>query len=100
MLPSLEEGLATVTLQACSSGCPTIVSNNTGAAEFVNNNKCGFVIPIRNSEIIAEKLTSLSDNRDLMKVFSDNSLKFAKNYTWENYVKELDLLIDNFINKK
>ena len=100
VLPSLEEGLATVTLQACSSGCPTIVSNNTGAAEFVNNNKCGFVIPIRNSEIIAEKLTSLSDNKDLMKVFSDNSLKFAKNYTWENYVKELDLLIDNFINKK
>ena len=44
ILPSLDEGLATVTLQACSSGCPLIISENTGAAEFVSNNNCGFVI--------------------------------------------------------
>ncbi|RPG55686.1 MAG: glycosyltransferase [Flavobacteriales bacterium TMED235] len=97
VLPSLEEGLATVTLQASSSGCPSIVSENTGAAEFVNTNNCGYVIPIKNSEIITDKLTSLADNKNLMKEFTKNSLEFSKNYTWENYVIELDLLIDNFI---
>ena len=89
--------MATVTLQASSSGCPSIVSENTGAAEFINNNNCGFVIPIKNSEIITDKLTSLADNKNLMKEFTKNSLEFSKNYTWENYVIELDLLIDNFI---
>lgn len=97
ILPSLEEGLATVILQASSSGCPTIVSENTGAAEYVNNNKCGFVIPIRNSQIITDKLTLLADNRNLLNEFSNNSLKFSKNYTWEDYVTKLDLLVDSLI---
>ena len=100
VLPSLEEGLAYVTLEAMSSGCPVIVSENTGALEIVKNNKCGFVIPIRNSSIIAEKLTELAEDKVLQQEFSENAIKFSNDYTWENYVKELDLLIDNFINKK
>ena len=99
MLPSLEEGLATVTLQASSSGCPLIVSKNTGAMEFVNTNKCGYVIPIRDSQIIADKLTSLADDKNLLNEFSNNAIKFSKNYTWEDYVIELDLLIENFKKK-
>jgi len=99
VLPSIEEGLATTTLQASSSGCPLIVSENTGAIEFVNANKCGYVIPIRDSQIIADKLTSLADDKDLLNEFSSNALKFSKNYTWENYVVELDLLIEKFIKK-
>ena len=100
ILPSLEEGLATVTLQASSSGCPLIVSENTGASEFINNNKCGYVIPIRDSQIITDKLTLLADDKNLLSEFSKNALKFSKNYTWEDYVAELDLLIENFKKQK
>ena len=97
ILPSLEEGLATVVLQAISSGCPVIVSENTGALEIVENNKCGFVIPIRNSNIIAEKLSELAEDEILRKKFSINAIKFSKNYTWEKYVENLDQLVENFI---
>ena len=97
ILPSLEEGLATVVLQAISSGCPVIVSENTGALEIVKNNKCGFVIPIRNSNIIAEKLSELAEDEILRKKFSINAIKFSKNYTWEKYVENLDQLVENFI---
>ena len=97
VLPSIEEGQAYVTKEASSSGCPLIVSENTGAMEFVNANRCGYVIPIRDSQIIADKLTSLADDKDLLNEFSSNALKFSKNYTWENYVVELDLLIEKFI---
>ena len=99
VLPSLEEGMATVTLQASSAGCPLIVSENTGAAEFVNNNKCGYVIPIRDSQAITDKLSSLADNKNLLNEFSNNALKFSSNYTWENYIDELDLITENFIKK-
>ena len=99
ILPSLEEGLATVVLQAISSGCPVIVSENTGALEIVENNKCGFVIPIRNSNIIAEKLSELAEDEILRKKFSINAIKFSKNYTWEKYVENLDQLVENFIKK-
>ena len=99
VLPSIEEGLAYVTKEASSSGCPVIVSKNTGAMEFVTTNKCGYVIPIRDSQIIADKLTSLVDDKNLLNEFSNNATKFSKNYTWEDYVIELDLLIENFKKK-
>ena len=99
VLPSLEEGLATVILQASSSGCPVIVSKNTGAMELVNSNKCGYVIPIRDSQIIADKLTLLADDKNLLNEFSNNALKFSENYTWEDYVIALDNLIENFKRK-
>ncbi len=99
VLPSLEEGLATVTLQAISTGCPVIVSENTGALEIVKNNKCGFVIPIRNSNIIAEKLTEIVEDKVLQQEFSENAVKFSNDYTWENYVENLDRLMENFLKK-
>ena len=99
VLPSLEEGLATVILQAISSGCPVIVSENTGALEIVEDNKCGFVIPIRNSNVIAEKLTELAEDKLLQKKFSTNAIKFSQDYTWKRYVENLDQLVENFLKK-
>ena len=96
VLPSLEEGLATVTLQASSSGCPLIVSENTGASEFVNTSKCGYVIPIRDSQIIADKLTLLSDNRKLLDEFSNNAVKISKQNSWKYYVGKLDTMVEQY----
>ena len=96
VLPSLEEGMAVVVLQALACGCPVIVSENTGSAEFVIENKCGFVVPIRNSQIIADKLTLLSDNRQLLEEFSNNALKISKKNSWENYVDKLDQLVEKY----
>lgn len=99
VLPSIEEGMATVTLQAISAGCPVIVSENTGALEIVKKNKCGFVVPIRNSEIIKDKLSEIVDNKNLEKEFAANALKFSNEYTWYDYVKKLDNIIEKFKNK-
>ena len=94
VLPSIEEGFATVILQALSAGCPVIVSENTGAMEFVNDNNCGYVVPIRNSNSILEKLDLMSQNKDIIDNFSNNAIKKMKKQTWESYVDELDLFIN------
>jgi len=99
VLPSIEEGMATVTLQAISAGCPVIVSENTGALEIVKKNKCGFVVPIRNSKIINDKLSEIADNKNLENEFAANALKFSNEYTWYDYVKKLDNIIEKFKNK-
>ena len=92
--------MAIVTLQAAASGCPLIVTENTGAAEFVNERKCGFVVPIRNSKAIADKLNLLADDKQLLNKFSNNALKFAGNNTWDNYADRLNQLILHFAEKK
>ena len=96
VLPSIEEGFATVILQAAAAGCPVIVSENTGASEFVENNKIGYSVPIRDPIIIKNKLDILSENNNLLDEFSHNATKTMKEKTWSNYVDQLDKLIFNF----
>lgn len=93
VLPSIEEGFATVILQAAAAGCPVIVSENTGAAEFVKNNKIGFVVPIRDANAIANKLENLSENKDLLVEFSDKAAKTMQKNTWSDYVDQVENLI-------
>ena len=100
VLPSIEEGFATVILQALSAGCPVIVSENTGAMEFVNENECGFVVPIRHSNAIKERLETLSEDKKIIENFQINALKKMKNQTWERYVSNLDQAITDYKNKK
>ena len=99
VLPSIEEGQAIVTKEAISAGCPLIVSDNTGAKEFVEKNNCGITIPIQNSEIITDKLTYLADNKSLLEEYSYNAIKHSREHTWKNYLEELDSIIDNHIKK-
>ena len=80
--------------QAIASGCPVIVTENSGAKEYVEQNNCGFVVPIRNSQIISDKLTLLLDDKNLLKKFSINSKNSGNLNTWNNYVDRLDAFLD------
>ncbi len=94
VLPSIEEGFATVILQALSAGCPVVATENTGAKEFIIENNCGYVIPIRSSKAILEKLELLSENKNILKKLSNNALNKMRNQTWENYVNKLDIIVN------
>ncbi len=61
-LPSIEDGFGLVLGEALSVGLPIIATVNTGAEEMITNEKEGFIVPIRNSQIICEKLQLLADN--------------------------------------
>jgi len=100
VLPSIEEGFATVILQAIAGGCPVIVSENTGASEFVIKNKCGYSIPIRDSSAITKKLEILAENKNLLEEFSNNAVKSMPEHTWSNYVDKLDDLIIQYKKNK
>ncbi len=93
VLPSIEEGFATVILQATAAGCPVIVSENTGASEFVKNNTVGYSVPIRNSEAITNKLEILAGSKILLNELSQKAEKTMQDNTWSHYVDQLDELI-------
>jgi len=100
VLPSIEEGFATVILQAIAAGCPVIVSENTGASEFVENNNCGYSVPVRESGAITDKLEILAENKNLLNIFSNNAAKCITENTWSNYVDKLDELIIDYKQNK
>ncbi|WPZ37240.1 glycosyltransferase family 4 protein (plasmid) [Thalassobaculum sp. OXR-137] len=71
VLPSVEEGLALVMAQALSCGCPVIASTHTGAEDLFCDDREGFVVPIRDPDAIADRLTRLHEDRDLLARMSD-----------------------------
>ena len=69
VLPSIEDGYGLVVLQAAEAGCPIIVSENAGASDFITNNKCGFIVPVKNSNAITDKENGiLVPNEDFHKL--------------------------------
>lgn len=65
VLPSVEEGLAMVMAEAMACGTPVIASTNTGAADLFSDGVEGFILPIRDPDAIADRLTLLAANPGL-----------------------------------
>lgn len=74
VLPSIEEGLALVQAQALACGCPLISSRNTGALDLIQNAKEGYIVPIRNADIITERLQWLADDPGLQESMRNAAL--------------------------
>lgn len=65
VLPSIEEGLAMVQAQAMACGCPVIGTVNSGAEDLFTDGREGFIVPIRDSRAIQDRLQQLVDQPGL-----------------------------------
>jgi len=93
VLPSLDEGMAYVQLEAMACGLPIICTLNSGGDAIVNDGDEGFIIPIRSSQQIAEKVEILFLNKDLLKTMSTKAMKTAERFSWAEYGKKLAIFI-------
>jgi glycosyltransferase involved in cell wall biosynthesis len=78
ILPSIEEGLATVQGQALACGCPVIGTRHTGAEDLFTDGKEGFIVPIRDSRAIADKLQLMADDPQRRAAMSQAALERVK----------------------
>jgi glycosyltransferase involved in cell wall biosynthesis len=83
VLPSLVEGRALVIQEAMSQALPVVITPNTGAGDLIENNDCGFLVPIRSPESIAEKINLLADAPDLRRAMGEKARLKAATLTWE-----------------
>ncbi len=83
ILPSIEEGLALVQAEAMAAGLPIIGTTNTGCSELIENNKEGFILPIRDSKAIAEKLLWCYNNQDECFEMGLLAQQRVQEFTWE-----------------
>ena len=85
LFPSLFDGFGLVMLEAMSQGCVVIATPNCGAPDFIEDGRDGFVVPIRDSRAIAEKIELLHMDRDLFAAMREAALRKAKTITWDSY---------------
>lgn len=89
VFPSLDDGFGMVATEAMTSGLPVIVSENVGMADAVENGKDGFVVPIRSSDAIAEKIKFFYDNPEKIKEMSKVTVEKSKFFAPEKYAKRI-----------
>lgn len=89
VLPSLCEGFAQVILEAMSTGLPVISTKHTSAPDLINDEVDGFIIPIRSSEAIIEKLIYLIENPLKRLKMGELAFQKSKLFTWERFKNQL-----------
>jgi phosphatidylinositol alpha-1,6-mannosyltransferase len=59
------EGLGLAALEAAACGLPVVVGDSGGAPETIRDGDTGFVVPSRDHQLLAEKISLLLDNPSL-----------------------------------
>lgn len=97
-LSSDYEGIPNVLLEAMSVGVPVVTTDTSpgGARLIVKNGLNGFVVPIGDSEKLADKIIFLIENIETANLFIENGFKrlddFSNEaiaYSWENYLEKI-----------
>lgn len=87
LLPSLAEGSAEVTYEALACGVPVITTKAAGSV--VRDGVEGRIVPERDSEILAEAIQELVEDRQKRDRMAHAARDRAREYTWERYGERL-----------
>ncbi len=99
VLPSLFEGYALVISEALSQGLPVITTPNSGATHTIRNGLEGFIVPIRDSQAIAERLQQLVDNRAQLEDMRLACLRRAAELSWAGYEQALRAVVGEVLSQ-
>lgn len=78
VLPTIEDGFAKVITEAMACGVPVIATTNCGAEDVITDGVEGFIVPIRDSEAIRQKILYLYENPGVRDGMADAALKKAE----------------------
>ncbi len=85
VLPSLEEGLANVVIDAFHYHVPVVATPSGGLSELVIDGQTGMLIPVRNYKALAEKVSYILAHPEEAERLCKNAYAFGKekfNYEW------------------
>lgn len=98
VLPSVQEGLAMVMAQAMACGCPVIASENTGAQNLFDDGREGFIVPIRDAAVLAERLQQLADDELTSGEMREAALRRVSSIGgWDRYGDEITGLVSSLV---
>jgi glycosyltransferase involved in cell wall biosynthesis len=78
VLPSRMEGLSIALLEAQSFGLPAVVSDISGNKNVVTDGYNGFIVPVDNVTMLAEKILELLGKPELRRVMGQNARRIVR----------------------
>jgi len=93
ILPSYNEGLPYVIIEALSSGLPIVASDVGGIAEVVTNAENGFIIQPGDLQSLTLSLSKLLSDKSLrLKMSQNNRKKAIENYSVQKVIASMEKL--------
>jgi len=89
VFPTLFDGFGLVILEAMAQGTVVVATPHCAAPDLLEDGRDGFIVPIRSADAIADRLTRLSEDRDLLARMSEAARQTAGHRSWEEYRKIL-----------
>jgi glycosyltransferase involved in cell wall biosynthesis len=72
--------------QAMACGLPVVCTTNTTGDDIIRNGVDGFVIPIRDVELLKERLAYLHSYRDRCRAMGESARdRILSGFTWDHY---------------
>ena len=99
--PALYAGLSNSVLEAMASGLPVIATDVGGTSEAIIDGKTGFLVPPKNQEAIAEKITYLIEHPDVARRLGQNAkVSVREKFSVESMVNQTNQLFESMIQSK
>ena len=88
VLPSYREGLGLVNAEAGAVGRPSITGDTNGTRDTVKDGYNGFLVPIKDSQALAEKMIYFLENQDKIDIMGQNARKYSEEMFDQRVINE------------
>ena len=95
VLPSLNEGMGRVLVEAMAAGKPIVASNVGGIPDLVHHDHNGLLVPPGDEKALAAAILQLIDDPEKAKMLGQRGRERCHQYSVEAMVEKLDNLYEN-----
>ena len=100
-MPTVREGFGLSVAEAMACGLPVVVSDCSSLPELIDHGKGGYLCPVGNVDMFAEKINFLAENPDLRKQMGEYNrakveMMFSLDQMIENYKKLFEETLDTW----
>ena len=96
VLPSKDEGVPNIVQEAMFIGCPVIASDAGGIPEIIEDGRTGWILPIDQPSIWAEKISlMISQPEKLLQVSKEAALYAEKNFAVDTWARRYSSIFMN-----
>jgi len=97
VMPSINEGLGIVYLEAMASGCVTVGTKGEGIEDIISNEKNGILVEADHPEMISKYVKRCFSNNVYMKELSSNGRECVRDLTWKTNAEKHIALFEQII---